>query len=350
MFCPNHAELSKDKMEKIVSEGGMERYSNGTNVTFMKSMVRRCEFFGLECGEDEIDKYWTVENLGERYGICLEFNYKDKVNDKFCAEDENGDTHETDCLFGLYGNQYGLNVFLDPLLRFNSINESDPYTDATALYDASDINKRYHGLYIELHGTKHEAMPTFNSVLSAVGQVSFISMSERETKRLGKPYHEKECSKDPLYSKAVCITACEEDIHEKCPYDTTKTLEENLHGDSKYHECYNTEMASPICQCDEQCESDDFIPIVSTTEVHPNASIDATMKPSPDLNEYANVHVYYNALSLEVIEELPVFNFFVFVGVIFGHIGFFTGFTLISVSQIAVCILHLLKRIVAKKY
>jgi hypothetical protein len=84
--------------------------------------------------------------------------------------------------------------------------------------------------------------------------------------------------------------------------------------------------------------------------VHPNASIDATMKPSPDLNEYANVHVYYNALSLEVIEELPVFNFFVFVGVIFGHIGFFTGFTLISVSQIAVCILHLLKRIVAKKY
>lgn len=350
MFCPNHAELSKDKMEKIVSEGGMERYSNGANVTFMKSMVRRCEFFGLECGEDEIDKYWTVENLGERYGICLEFNYKDKVNDKFCAEDENGDTHETDCLFGLYGNQYGLNVFLDPLLRFNSINESDPYTDATALYDASDINKRYHGLYIELHGTKHDAMPTFNSVLSAVGQVSFISMSERETKRLGKPYHEKECSKDPLYSKAVCITACEEDIHEKCQYDTTKTLEENLHGDSKYHECYNTEMASPICQCDEQCESDDFIPIVSTTEVHPNASIDATMKPSPDLNEYANVHVYYNALSLEVIEELPVFNFFVFVGVIFGHIGFFTGFTLISVSQIAVCILHLLKRIVAKKY
>jgi len=183
MFCPNHAELSKDKMDRIVSEGGMERYSNGANVTFMKSMVRRCEFFGLECGgEDEIDKYWTVENLGERYGICLEFNYKDKVNDKFCAEDENGDTHETDCLFGLYGNQYGLNVFLDPLLRFNSINESDPYTDATALYDASDINKRYHGLYIELHGTKHDAMPTFNSVLSAVRQATFISMSEREIK------------------------------------------------------------------------------------------------------------------------------------------------------------------------
>ena len=344
MFCPNHAELSKDKMKKIGD-------SNDANVTFMKSMVRRCEFFGLECGEDEIDKYWTVENLGERYGICLEFNYKDKVNDKFCAEDENGETHETDCLFGLYGNQYGLNVFLDPLLRFNSIYESDPYTDATALYDASDINKRYHGLYIELHGTKHDAMPTFNSVLSAVGQATFISMSERETKRLGKPYHEKECSKDPLYSKAVCITACEEDIHEKCQYNTTKTLEENLHGaDSKYHTCYNTEMASAICQCDEQCESDDFIPIVSTTEVHPNASIDATMKPSPDLNEYANVHVYYNALSLEVIEELPVFNFYVFVGVIFGHIGFFTGFNLISVSQIAVCILHLLKRIVAKKY
>ena len=125
MFCPNHAELSKDKMEKIVSEGGMERYSNGANVTFMKSMVRRCEFFGLKCGEDEIDKYWTVENLGERYGICLEFNSKDKVNDEFCAEDENGDTHETDCLFGLYGNQYGLNVFLDPLLRFNSL---PPYT------------------------------------------------------------------------------------------------------------------------------------------------------------------------------------------------------------------------------
>ena len=84
MFCPNHAELSKDKMEKIGD-------SNDANVTFMKSMVRRCEFFGLECGEDEIDKYWTVENLGERYGICLEFNYNDKVNDKFCAEDENGD-------------------------------------------------------------------------------------------------------------------------------------------------------------------------------------------------------------------------------------------------------------------
>ena len=93
MFCPNHAELSKKKMEKIGD-------SNDANVTFMKSMVRRCEFFGLECGENEIDKYWTVENLGERYGICLEFNYKDKVNDEYCAEDENGDTHETDCLFG----------------------------------------------------------------------------------------------------------------------------------------------------------------------------------------------------------------------------------------------------------
>jgi len=347
MFCPNHAELSKDKMVKIVEGGGME----SANVTFMKSMVRRCEFFGLECGgKEEIDKYWTVENLGERYGFCLEFNYKDKVNDKFCAEDENGETHETDCLFGLYGNQYGLNVFLDPLLRFNSIDENDPYTGATALYNASDINKMYHGLYIELHGTKHDAMPTFNSVLSAVGQATFISMSERETKRLGKPYREKECSKDPLYSKAVCITACEEDIHEKCQYDTTKTLEDNLHGNSTYHECYNTEMASPICQCDEQCESDDFIPIVSTTEVHLNASIDAIMKPSPNLNEYANVHVYYNALSLEVIEELPVFNFYVFVGVVFGHIGFFTGFNLISVSQIAVCFLHLLKRILAKKY
>jgi len=350
IFCPNHAELSRDKMEKIV-EGGVERYSDAANKTFMKSMVRKCEFFGLECGEDEIDQYWTVENLGERYGICLEFNYKDKVNDEFCAEDENGETHETDCLFGLYGNQYGLNVFLDPLLQFNSIDESDPYTGATALYDAGDIHKRYHGVYVEIHGTKHEAMPTFSSVLSAVGQATFISMSERETRRLGKPYHEKECSKDPLYSKSVCITACEEDIHDKCQYDTTKTLEENLHGaDSKYHACYNREMASEICQCDEQCESDEFIPIVSTTEVHPTASIDATMKPSTDLNDYANVHVYYNALNLEVIEELPVFNFFVFIGVIFGHIGFFTGFNLISVTQIAVCIIHLLKRIVAKKY
>jgi hypothetical protein len=53
MFCPNHAELSKDKMDTIVSEGGMERYSNEANVTFMKSMVRRCEFFGLECGGDK---------------------------------------------------------------------------------------------------------------------------------------------------------------------------------------------------------------------------------------------------------------------------------------------------------
>ena len=350
IFCPNHAELSIKKMEKIV-EDGLPAYSSDANVTFMKSMVRKCEFFGVECGEEKIAEYFDVEYLGERYGYCLEFNMEDKVNKDWCKVDENGETHATDCLFGLYGNSYGLNVFLDPLLRYNSQNSTEEFTSGTALYDASDIDKRYHGVYVELHGTKHEAMPAFNSLLSAVGQATFISMSERETRRLGKPYHEKACIEDPTYSKSTCVTNCEEDIHEKCKYDTNKTLGENLHGaDSKYHTCYNTEMASPICQCDEPCESDDFLPIVSTTEVHPSASTVADLKPSKDLNEYANVHVYYSALNLEIIEEVPVYNWLVFVGVIFGHIGFFTGFNLISVSQIAVMCAHLLKRIAGKKF
>ena len=288
--------------------------------------------------------------MGERYGICLEFNQLDKVNDLYCPEDENGETHPTECMFGLYGNAYGLNVFLDPLLEYNSVDEDDPYTNATSLYDVDHFDKRYNGMYVEIHGTTHEAVPAFNSISGAVGQATFISMSERETRRLGKPYHEKECIKDPSYSRSTCISKCQEDIHDKCEYDTSISLYDNLHGDtSKYHTCYNEEMTSEICQCDEPCLSDDFIPIASTTNVY-NASTIEGLKPSTDLNDYANFHVYYNTINLEIIEEVPVYNFYVFIGVIFGHIGFFTGFNLITIMQIGVMFLHLFKRLVGMKF
>ncbi len=352
IFCPKHPELSMGKMDKI-EEDGLDPYSKKANETFMKSMVRKCDFFGVKCdgsGEENITQYWAVKDLGERYGICLEFNHLDKVNKVYCPEDENGETHPTECMFGLYGNAYGLNVFLDPLLEYNSEDPDDPYTNATSLYDVEHFDKRYNGMYVEIHGTTHEAVPAFNSISGAVGQATFISMSERETRRLGKPYHEKECIKDPLYSRSTCISNCQEDIHDKCQYNTSISLYDNLHGNtSKYHTCYNEEMTSEICQCDEPCLSDDFIPIVSTTDVY-NASTIEGLKPSTDLNDYANFHVYYNTINLEIIEEVPVYNFYVFIGVIFGHIGFFTGFNLITIVQIGVMFLHLFKRLVGMKF
>ena len=52
-----------------------------------------------------------MKDLGERYGICLEFNHLDKVNKVYCPEDENGESIRPNvCL--VYTEAYGLNVFL----------------------------------------------------------------------------------------------------------------------------------------------------------------------------------------------------------------------------------------------
>jgi hypothetical protein len=237
-----------------------------------------------------------------------------------------------ECIFGLYGSLYGLNVFMDPSLTLNPLNEEEPF-EAAALYDVDSHDTRYDGVYVALHGAKHEAMPTFNSVLSATGAATFISMNERETKRLSTPYHSKACSKDEDYSKSVCLTTCEEDIDVKCQLDHTKTLAENLHGENAtYATCFHEEMESELCQCIEECNSDEWIPQVSSTVVHSSVS-----------DEYANltnIHLYYNAINLEIIEEVPVYNFYVLVGVVFGHIGFFTGFNLITIVQLFFMIVH----------
>jgi hypothetical protein len=328
-ICSNHADVSIKKMEKIVEEDRLEKYSLEANRTFMKSFVRMCDFYHSNCnGEEEgtnIEDFWFLEFLGEKYGYCLEFNYRGKVNDMFCAD---GD----ECIFGLYGSLYGLNVFMDPSLTLNPLNEEEPF-EAAALYDVDSHDTRYDGVYVALHGAKHEAMPTFNSVLSATGAATFISMNERETKRLSTPYHSKACSKDEDYSKSVCLTTCEEDIDVKCQLDHTKTLAENLHGENAtYATCFHEEMESELCQCIEECNSDEWIPQVSSTVVHSSVS-----------DEYANltnIHLYYNAINLEIIEEVPVYNFYVLVGVVFGHIGFFTGFNLITIVQLFFMIVH----------
>ena len=44
----------------------------------------KVRFPGVKCdgsGEENITQYWAVKDLGERCGICLEFNQLDKVND-----------------------------------------------------------------------------------------------------------------------------------------------------------------------------------------------------------------------------------------------------------------------------
>ena len=145
------------------------------------------------------------------------------MNDMFCADSRD------ECIFGLYGALYGLNVFLDPSLNYNSLNASQPF-EAEALYNADSHDTRYDGVYLALQGPKHQAMPTFNSVLSASGAATFISMNERKTKRLSTPYHSKACSNDPTYSKSVCLSKCEEIVDDTCQLDYTKTLAENLHG------------------------------------------------------------------------------------------------------------------------
>ena len=73
IFCPKHPELSIGKMDKI-EEDGLDPYSK--NETFMKSMVRKCISSpgSATVQEENITQHWAVKDLGERYGICLEFN------------------------------------------------------------------------------------------------------------------------------------------------------------------------------------------------------------------------------------------------------------------------------------
>jgi len=293
-----------------------------------------CDFYHSDCKGGKqgtnIEDFWFIDFLGEKYGYCLEFNYGGRVNDMFCADSRD------ECIFGLYGALYGLNVFLDPSLNYNSLNASQPF-EAEALYNADSHDTRYDGVYLALQGPKHQAMPTFNSVLSASGAATFISMNERKTKRLSTPYHSKACSNDPTYSKSVCLSKCEEIVDDTCQLDYTKTLAENLHGTgATYAKCFHEEMESDLCQCAEECSSDEWMPQVSTTVVHSSASI----LDGVDITNMTNVHLYYNAINLEIIEEVPVYNFYLLIGVVFGHIGFFTGFNLITIVQLFFMVVH----------
>ena len=75
----------------------------------------------------------------------------DKVNDLYCPEDENGETIRPNvCL--VYTETIRIERFLIHF-EYNSVDEDDPYTNATSLYDVDHFDKRYNGMYVQIHGT-----------------------------------------------------------------------------------------------------------------------------------------------------------------------------------------------------
>lgn len=339
-ICANHPEVSYKKMEHLSEELSVEMYSSDANTTFIKSMIRHCMFYHSACDGNEtgttVHDFWYLEDLGEKHGLCLEFNYHGAVDDQFCSSDE-------ECVYGLYGAHYGLNVFVDPSFALGGFNASHEF-------DASHVDTRYEGVYVALHGKMQEAMPTYNNVVTGVGVATFISMSERETRRLSTPYHAVACSDDLDYSKSTCMEHCEEDIEKKCKFDHSKTLYENLHGDDdNYGHCFHDEIQSEICQCQEECTSQEWIPEISQTIIHGEAlklnmlaNLDPPTFGEVDTSQFSHFHLYYRVVNLEVVEETPIYNIFMLVGVVAGHIGFFTGFNVITCVQILLMTWHLL--------